>query len=1532
MECNLESIFQTLQSSPELTDAAQQNISILKDQFLEERNKRSSVESLLAAKEINIRSLESKVKDLEQQQTATQPSSQPFPEKQELLWTIEKKNGEICNLREEVDRLNEKSKALWSSICANEESVAQAKSKAVSLQIELSSAQAEGARCTELLQAKEAEYSNLHSSFAEFRKAKTGYIVELEGRIEGLKQQVDSLSAQCSIGRAKCAELEGKQAEQATKEHALKISLLEQEENFKNEIASQTRLVELFQSQVQELEQKNAKTKDSMLTVQRSFEQEQASLSTKVQELEKQNILLKGKLQAREEELEALRLQIENGFMHSLSPTAGMVDHMEKTGKSFSEVYADYLRLQRDLLKEQHEKENLKDCLDEMVKDIEKNAPSVYQNQQELTKTKQEIASLVVENSQCRQEAERLRQELEQISTQSKRKERECRFKEQQVQDLSRQVQVLLAQLEGDSDRIPKEELSEKLIDFKNISELQQQNQKLLLLTRQLSDQINQLNNAAPIAELQQKLANSLSEVESLREARQRQAELVQQLVSQAQVPLCAHNAVPEQKIEDFEAYKREKNEIYIQLDHQITALRQENSQLRIEAYKASSQLENLSERQSDLQERMASLKQENQEYSSKNERLNGLLAEYQQKIRLTLEEMLQFKGEASKQAGKMAVMQMELDAAKSSVSRLIQETGQLHSEKQRLSEILSNLQILQSRVEGTETESRQRLISQLEHAEQELFTLRGRVVHEMEYSKSLLHNFEREKSEYQKRVVELNEAKANFTRELALANANNEQLTQRIQELSNSERRLSLFLLKPNNGAAQDESSNASIDSEELGRLRSTVTHLHEELKLAKAHSEEFQSLSQANERALREASEFSQECLQKLETFEADKQRQFEGISAQLATANNRIAQLEEEISHLQQNKHAILKESEEVREKVAKYDVLKGQLQEKESFFTKQLTEARQQIQIENSKYQQELLAHASDIQALEKVRQESSALLEELSAQKAKVEDSASQNALLERELREQKQVLSKQIDEFDFKITELGRQNEILLSQIENLSKNVPSTSANGENEMDEVLRFLRKEKEILSCKNDVLTQENRRISSQLSQASQELASLREALEDEKQKHELSSQMAKEYNSLLERVNSLNILQESNATLRQESEKYRTKCASLSSRIENLCAELEPLKSEKAAFSAEIQALKHQIQTLHQENQQWKSRLNQLVDRSDVIDVAKYRQLEETNQRLAKQLEELPSITEQRDSLQEKYSQLEARSKKLAQMCQSLKMQISQQTTSPSSKEASEIAELKDKLSELLQEKTKIEEKATKLAVLAQKATALKALCLEKDAECEKKIQNLKTEHQLHISLLHSQYKAKEKRTATPPQPQQELIEEPSKKLRSEDEVYQLESEEETEAEPEEEEDSMVVVEEEVTEEEQAKESIEQSKEQLIEQPKEYTQQTKEEASSKPKEQSSPKTTTSSDQPKEESPEHSIGTSHLAVKPSIPPEQQSPQQQPKEIPPKRIIRTSVLSDPSALDKPLKTSAATTRKKASRGGTSKKKWTQ
>lgn len=132
----------------------------------------------------------------------------------------------FVNLREEVDRLNEKSKALGSSICANEESVAQAKSKAVSLQIELSSSQAEASRCKELLQVKEGENSNLHSSFAEFRKANTGYIGELEGRIEGLKQQVDSVSAQGSIARTKCAELEAKQAEQATKEQTLRISLL----------------------------------------------------------------------------------------------------------------------------------------------------------------------------------------------------------------------------------------------------------------------------------------------------------------------------------------------------------------------------------------------------------------------------------------------------------------------------------------------------------------------------------------------------------------------------------------------------------------------------------------------------------------------------------------------------------------------------------------------------------------------------------------------------------------------------------------------------------------------------------------------------------------------------------------------------------------------------------------------------------------------------------------------------------------------------------------------------------------------------------------------------------------------------------------------------------------------------------------------------------------------------------------------------------------------------------------------------------
>ena len=54
-----------------------------------------------------------------------------------------------------------------------------------------------------------------------------------------------------------------------------------------------------------------------------------------------------------------------------LSPTANLASRFQKSGRSFTDVYADYVRLQAELAAEKQESARLGDCLAQILADIE---------------------------------------------------------------------------------------------------------------------------------------------------------------------------------------------------------------------------------------------------------------------------------------------------------------------------------------------------------------------------------------------------------------------------------------------------------------------------------------------------------------------------------------------------------------------------------------------------------------------------------------------------------------------------------------------------------------------------------------------------------------------------------------------------------------------------------------------------------------------------------------------------------------------------------------------------------------------------------------------------------------------------------------------------------------------------------------------------------------------------------------------------------------------------------------------------------
>ena len=193
--------------------------------------------------------------------------------------------------------------------------------------------------------------------------------------------------------------------------------------------------------------------------------------------LTKENSKLSARIRERDDELQKIRTHIEADFVASISPTAGALEHISKSGKSFSQIYSEYLQLQQDYLKEKHERESLKDCLDEMLRDIEASAPLMEGNKRELQNTKNELASLLVQLNETKEKSEQLSRQNDSLSTKIRQLEDDCAIKDQQLEDLSRQVQVLLVEVEESaSEQLEPNPLSERLVDVRNVADLQEKN------------------------------------------------------------------------------------------------------------------------------------------------------------------------------------------------------------------------------------------------------------------------------------------------------------------------------------------------------------------------------------------------------------------------------------------------------------------------------------------------------------------------------------------------------------------------------------------------------------------------------------------------------------------------------------------------------------------------------------------------------------------------------------------------------------------------------------------------------------------------------------------------------------------------------------------------------------------------------------------------------------------------------------------------------------------------------------------------
>ncbi|XP_007436992.1 nucleoprotein TPR [Python bivittatus] len=1253
-------------------------------------------------------------------------------EKRDLVRTSERRAQELEHLNEDVKRLNEKLTATNTAKVELQLKLDELQTSALSVKHREQRWEQE----KELLQNQNTwlntELKAKTDELLVLAREKGSEILELKCGLENKKEEVSRLEEQVTGLKQSNDNLQKHVEDLLEKLKEAKEQQASMEERFHNELNAHIKLSNLYKSAADDLEAKsneltqaveelhkllkeageaNKETRDCLAEMEQAKAAVEKELKEKISKLEKEldnaNDLVsatkrKGAILSEDE-------------LAAMSPTAAAVAKVVKPGMKLTELYNAYIEAQDQLLLEKLENKRINKYLDEIVQEVEAKAPILKRQREEYERSQKAVASLSAKLEQAMKEIQRLQEEADKANKHASVFERENQRFEIQVKDLSQQIRVLLMELEeARGNHVIRDEvssadissssevISQHLVSYRNIEELQQQNQRLLVALRELGDakeKEEQEATSLKISELQNQLGEAITELEKLRESRHHQMQLVDSIVRQRDmyrillaqttgvaIPLQAPSILPEelsltstpkrlsgslpastpasvpviesteaaeakaalkQLQEFFENYKKEKAENDKLLNEQNEKLQEQVTDLKSQNTKISTQLEFASKRYEMLQDNVEGYRREITSLHEKIQKLSATTQKQEQIINTMTQELRGANEKLTVAEVRAENLKKEKDILKMAEIRLTQQKESLIAEHRGQNLLLTNLQSIQVILERGETETRQRLNNQIEKLEREIAQMKKKLENEVEQRHTLSKNQD----------IHLLDAKRQCETEVSL-HANTKELLKNAQkeiaalkqQLHNMEAQIASQSLQRAPGQGQP-SIGEDVD-DLVSRLRQSddqVNDLKERLKTATSNVEQYRTMVVSLEESLnkekqvteevratvearlKESSEYHSQLEKKL--MEAEKEKQELQDEKRKAIEN-----MEQQLSELKKNLSSM---KSELQEALQRANTALGNEQQAKRDCQEQAKIAAEA----QSKYERELMLHASDVEALQAAKDQ----VAKNSTIKQQLEEAAQKAESTLRESRasweERERTLKDETSKLASRCEDLEKQNQLLHEQLETLSDKMMASMKEGmsgalnvslseegksQEQIVEILRFIRREKEIAETRFEVAQVESLRYRQQVEHLERELHELQESLNAEREKVQVTAKTIAQHEELMKKTETMNVLIETNKILREEKEKLEQELQQMQAKVRKLEADIMPLQESNAELSEKSGMLQAEKKLLEEDVKRWKARTQHLLSQQKDTDVEEYRKLlseKEVNTKRIQQLSE-----------------------------------------------------------------------------------------------------------------------------------------------------------------------------------------------------------------------------------------------------------------------------------------------------------------
>ncbi|CAN6630447.1 protein Mlp1p [Trichomonascus vanleenenianus] len=1300
-------------------------------------------------------------------------------EKRQTLDLFERKNSEIRELRSELDAANGKLLSNRKTIVELEEQSQQARTAQMSARLkeqQLTQQVESLKRANDWFESELAANSN---EFKKFRSEKLAKISHLTTEYDSLKSSFDARTSAYEKLEAKHNDTSAKYDDALVKIRDLKNELAVSEENFKSEMAAQHRLSDLWKRSAED-------SKQRVKELERSLEQERQK---DVADLAKWRAAAeneKKRADRLESQLNTLELQLEeahgggllqqqgqqqpntphtpianrtpggvlgSGSLSVLSPSAHIISEIQKGGGSLVQLYSDFQETKNRLERERHKNETLRREMDHILEEMETHAPAILAEREENQRLEVELAELSVQLEKAGNETEEVKAQLKLTQVKLRDSDREQGLLNQQLRDLSRQVQHLLIQVqmltdsepplsadehsalqqmlngndnvvESDTDRL----ISQRLVLFKNIIELQQQNEHLLKVTRELGQKMEReeeetkqklldLESAAiedakkAIVSLQEDLDRAQTKTEALQRERdmfrrmlgnREQNHSSESAKKQAQsAPSDFDSAYVQQLIKQNEESTANLKESQLQLDmvrnessvtiktlnEQIASLNEKRSDLQVMLSKAQSQLELANERYKNLSDNLKMIKSENTEIKRRNQALQETVAKQDLRTEHVAAELVDAKSMAESIKSENVNLKAERSLWKSIEDRQVKEISELLQERGRLNAVISNLQSMEAQRQSSDDEAKRRLVSQIETLETQVSNLEKRLASETEEVKRISVRKDTESSEFQQRIERLQQSLDHTKAQYETTKSSRDEIQNQLQklqiDLSAANDRLALYQ------SSGDENPQARL-ADEITQLKSRLQVTEIDLNGAREKAEEMTEVAAAAEESLKGMVEAFDEFKKDSERIQAQKEseiaslrEQLVGTNELLSSTNSELASFREEeqkkINAIEEEKRKLEQELRQIRAEEARVQELYNEVKKDIETQSKIASEAE-------ANYQQELVKHANAASAAQELRSEVGQLKEKLLKFESEAKNAKSELDNAQSSWQSQVYSYEDQIERLKSRCNDLVVQNKVLLDQLESFSTRTASKLPEGAerfidepnsttNNLREVIGHLKREKEIVDTHYEVALQETKRLKQQLTHVQSELDQAKVDLERERQREGETNKLSEDHQKVIQQLNDINILRESNSQLRSQSDYYSKRVTELEGKLEEITNSVEPLKERLREAEAANEVHENEIKLANEENMKWKERAQQILQKYERIDPAELQALKNEVEELRQKLER---VEKERDELEK---QLRTEKEAAATVVNQKNSQIREIRH----KSESEIADLKNQL-------------------------------------------------------------------------------------------------------------------------------------------------------------------------------------------------------------------------------------------------------